>query len=51
MRRQFLTIVFTAILAAGLWGRTLAAQEVPQCCKEQKACCQNGKACCPTTKE
>lgn len=45
--RKLRYAVMAALAVAVLWSATIPAQDVPQCCKEQKACCQDGKACCP----
>ena len=45
--RKLLVPVMAALFITMLWGASVKADEVPDCCKQQQACCKDGKACCP----
>ena len=45
--RKLLTAGMAALFVIVLWGTSVKAADVPDCCKQQQACCKDGKACCP----
>jgi len=45
--RKLTSAVLAALFMVLLWGTSVRAADVPDCCKQQQACCKDGKACCP----
>jgi len=45
--RKLTSAVLAAVFMVMLWGVSVRAADVPDCCKQQQACCKDGKACCP----
>ena len=45
--RNLLYVVTTTVFVSVLWGASVKAADVPDCCKQQKPCCQSNQPCCP----